>query len=135
MGIFKEEVRALEDLQRRQSSMWNDSADYGVQATDEVKSTMRWVLKSLLALEESKVVWKMDDNGITQRQYELTVYFSMEDGVTFNVLYYKGPKREFFSIDAKRALAYSPVASNRDAAPGPLLKEYFNVSDEEMRVG
>lgn len=132
MGVFKEEVRALEDLQRRQSSMWNDSADYGVQATDEVKDTMRWVIKSLLALDESKIVWKMDDNGITQRQYELTVYFSKDDGVTFTVLYYKGRGTEFFSIDSRRASRHSTV---RVATPPALLKEYFNVSDEEMRVG
>lgn len=131
MGVFKEEVSALENLQRQQRQIWSDAADMGVIATDEVKDTMRWVIKSLLALDESKIVWRMDGE-VTQRQYELTVYFSMEDGVTFDVLYYKGHLyghkgvQEFFSITSRRAPSLVPDA---------LHKEFDNVSDEERRVG
>lgn len=126
MGVFKEEVNALEDLAKRQVRIYPDSCDFGVIATDEVKDTMRWVIKSLLELDESRVVWKMDTLGVTQRQYELTVYFSIEDGVTFDVLYYKDRKNEYFSISSKRAPSLIPAA---------LHKEYDNVSDEERMVG
>jgi hypothetical protein len=103
MGVFKEEVIALEELMHQQKRIYNDACDQGVTATPEVKKTMRWVLESLLPLKESRVVWKMDSKDVTQRQYELTVYFSMEDGVTFDVLYFKDKKKEYFSISEKRA--------------------------------
>lgn len=128
MGVFKEEVKALEDLERLQGQIWPDAADQGVFATDDVKDTMRWVVKSLLQLPESRIVFSTDAPAV-QRQYELTVYFSMEDGVTFDVLYYKG-REEFFSISSRRAP--SLVAPKQEAV---LNKEYFNISDEELRVG
>lgn len=105
MGVFKEEVNALENLMNKQERIYGDACDYGVRATREVKDTMRWAISSLLDLKESRIVWKMDHNGVTQRQYELTVYFSMEDGVTFDVLYYRDRKNEYFSISSKRAPA------------------------------
>lgn len=128
MGVFKEEVNALEQLERLQGHIWPDAADQGIFATDDVKDTMRWVIKSLLQLKESRIVFSADTPAI-QRQYELTVYFSMEDGVTFDVLYYKG-REEFFSISSRRAP--SLIAPRREAV---LNKEYFNISDKELQVG
>lgn len=126
MSVFKEEVSVLEKYAAKQFRIYPDSCDFGVLATAKVKDEMREVIKTLLELDESKVVWKMDANGITQRQYELTVYFSMEDGVTFDVLYFKDRKNEYFSISSKRAPSLIPAA---------LHKEYDNVSDEERLVG
>jgi len=128
MGVFKEEVNALEDLAKKQVRIYPDSCDFGVVATDEVKDTMRWVIKSLLELDESEIVWRMDANGVTQRQYRLTVYFSLEDGITFNVLYFRDRKNEYFSIVSERA------ASKIDMA-AVLYKEMDNVSDEERMFG
>ena len=138
MGVFKEEVEMIEELMKRQKAMFVDSADYGVEATLEVKAIMRHVLKTLLPLKESRVAWKMDDSRVTQRQYKLTVYFSMEDGVTFNVLYYKEPKREFFSIDSKPAPSLQVGNASLGITPRTnpaLYKEFNNVSDEELRTG
>lgn len=106
MGVFKEEVQALEELERHQIQIWPDSAERGVVATEGVKDTMRSIIKTLLELKESSVVWKSNHLNAIQRHYELTVYFSMEDGVTFDVLYFKGRGKEFFSIYSRRAKSF-----------------------------
>lgn len=101
MGVFKEEVGALEDLFRKQVRIYPDACDFGVLATPEIKDTMRWVLESLLPLEGNRVVNKVTRPDYVERRYALIVYWSPGDGIIANVVYVndKTRKKEFFEID------------------------------------
>ncbi len=97
MGVFKEEVRMVEDLLPQQRRIWPDSCDIGVEATDKVKDTMRHVIKTLLPLPGSKLIWKSEDKR--QYQWILRVYWSSDEYTEINVLYFKDRKKEFFSLN------------------------------------
>lgn len=102
MGVFKEEIHFLEDLNKKQVQIWNDSADHGVYASREVKQRMRDVVGTLLELPGSKVVFKQNRPAL-QRQYKLVVmwgrsYEEWYDATLVDMLYFKGRNKEFFSI-------------------------------------
>lgn len=107
MGAFKEEAHFLEELQKQQGQIWNDSADYGISRTDmsaKKVGKLRAVIKDLLELPGSKVEWKANTPAI-QRQYRLIIMWSGMyegrcDATQYNVLYFKDRKNEFFSIDS-----------------------------------
>jgi len=111
MGIFKEEIIFLEELAKNQSRIWNDACDVGVNSSDVDMQRMREVIKTLLRLPGSKIVWKADTPSI-QRQYELIVMWSLYDRIDgkdlydatkVNVLYFNGRGKEFFSIMLEHA--------------------------------
>lgn len=99
MGVFKEEVGALEWLARKQVRIYPDSADYGVYATKSVRNTVRWAIQNLPG-NMAKPLWKFDHANITQRFYETTVEWGGGDATHIHVLYVNDrPKqKEFFSI-------------------------------------
>lgn len=101
MSVFKEEIRALEDLWQRQVRIYPDAADYGVLATNKIKETTRWVLKSLMSLGGNSSVHKIDHPGYVERKYRLTVYWSESEGTTAIVTYINDKQRakEFFTIE------------------------------------
>jgi len=141
MGVFKEEVNKLEQLENQQTRVYPDACDVGIPATLEVKNIMRPIIKTLLELDESRVVHKVDTEFITERQYKLVVYFSQEDGVEFDVLYHGDKKHEFFSIESRRVGPPQHINTWQTRPRQPvnpmaaLYKESHNVSDEELRTG
>ena len=100
MGVFKEEMKLLEEFSSKQERIYNDAADHGIIATSYVKKVMRETIKTLLPLPGSEVVWKMDTKAIVQRQYNLRIYWSQDEYTDINVLYVNDRTRckEFFSI-------------------------------------
>ena len=48
MAVFKEEIIALEELERKQEQIWGDSCDCGIYADPKIKNQMRNILKTLL---------------------------------------------------------------------------------------
>lgn len=107
MGIFKEEISVLEDLESRQQPIYKDAVDTGVLAYERfhpykgtVKEVMHELITDLVEVGACKLVWK-SNSPIVQRQYKITVRWSSEgDGAEAGVLYVNdtGRNREYFSI-------------------------------------
>ena len=102
MGVFKEEIHFLEDLQKRQSRVWVDSCDVGVSAHKVDLNRARQVVKTLLELPGSEVEFKQNRPAI-QRQYKLVVMWGRADdgwydATVCNLLYFQDRKVSFFSI-------------------------------------
>lgn len=102
MSVFKEEVKVLEFLKKQQTRVWPDSADVGIEATDDVKSIIRPAIKTLLEFGDSNII-SARKHPVIEYEYEFKIHFSMEDGIIFNVVYFKGNGKEFFSIYSRRA--------------------------------
>lgn len=105
MGIFKEEARYLEDMEKFQIPIYTDACDRGIFATEEVKAQMKETIQTLLDLTHSYIEWGTDNAGI-QRVYNLLIIWEADGemvyGTQYKVGYYKDRDAEFFSIDSKR---------------------------------
>lgn len=101
MGVFKEEIRLLEDLYKRQVQIYGDAIDYGVIATPRTKNTMRDIITSLPGM--AKPIWKSNALNMIQRTYESTVEWGGGDATKVCVHYVNDIpyKKEFFTIDMR----------------------------------
>lgn len=107
MGMFKEEAYFLEDLEKRQTRIYDDACDLGVEFKDLDVDRLREVIKDLLDLPGSKLVYGTDLCG-TQRQYKLFIAWGQDEeianGTEYEVLYVKDTKyhKEFVSVSSHR---------------------------------
>lgn len=101
MGMFKEEIRYLEDLAKQQVRIYSDACDTGVLATPEIKRDMRDILETLLSLEGSKVIGRQNDSFCVSRDYHLEIQWSKSEWTAISVAYIndKRAKKEFFTVD------------------------------------
>lgn len=105
MGVFKEEILFLEGIEKRQTQIWEDAADVGVETsrmTPNERHRMREVVKTLLDLPGSKIEYKAVKPAL-QRQYRLIVMWGAADSERYDatevhLLYYKDHRKEFFSL-------------------------------------
>ena len=117
MSVFKEEAHFLDSLEKRQKRIWDDSCDLGILRKDLHEAEvvrLREVINTLLKLPGSKITWRAEQPA-QQRHYYLVILWGLThnapneyDGTTYNVLYYKGKKKEFFSISKEAVLVTAP---------------------------
>lgn len=109
MGVFKEELHFLTNLEKEQERIWEDSADVGIYTKDIDMDRMREVITTLLELPGSEVEWKQKAHGWNQRTYNLIIMWgcnspNIYDATQIKVNWYKDKKKEFFSIDSRAVL-------------------------------
>lgn len=100
MSMFKEEIRYLEDLARRQVRIYSDACDEGILATPEIKRDMCNVLTTLLNLEGSRIIDRQDRPNYVARTYHLEIQWTKCDWTTISLAYIndRRAKKEFFTI-------------------------------------
>lgn len=111
MGMFKEQAHVLEDMYRRQTQVWPDSADHGIDFNDmtlEEIERMRTAIATLLNLPGSAITWRAERPAV-QRKYRLVIMWGrahgqLYDATVYDVLFYHGNGRRLFTIDQRQCL-------------------------------
>jgi hypothetical protein len=100
MSAFKEELIVLEALAKKQTRLYNHSADFGIcfdNHYEEQITTTRMAVKRLLDLPGSKVVYK-SNKPYVQRQYRLRVMWSCSEATDVDFRYFEYRGKKYFSI-------------------------------------